>query len=189
MNRIVSAIPGRIRLRDPRLRERAPNERLRARLAALEGVRSVVGNPATGGLLLHYDATRVDRAAMESGVEAAAASELAPGAPPVPNARPRAAAARAGAVVRLERKRPPGDSGPRSEWETTGHVERRGRPHSARALARQLNGYAKLGMIGSLGASLALAAAGSKRLHIATGGLYLAFLAMHMAVHRRHLLK
>jgi hypothetical protein len=42
-------------------------------------------------------------------------------------------------------------------------------------------------MPASLAASLALAAAGAKRWHAATGGLFLAALHVHLAVHRRHL--
>lgn len=54
---------------------------------------------------------------------------------------------------------------------------------------RRLNTWAKYGMLGSLGASLVLAAAGSKKAHAATGGLFLGLLGIHMAVHRRHLFK
>lgn len=55
-------------------------------------------------------------------------------------------------------------------------------------LLRRLNLYAKFGMLGSLAVSLAAAGA-SKRLHVAAGGLSVALMLVHMAVHRRHLLK
>lgn len=56
-----------------------------------------------------------------------------------------------------------------------------------RRRSRQLNRLAKLGMLASLPASLALAAAGSKRLHVVTGGVFTLLLLAHMLVHRRHL--
>lgn len=188
MKRIVSAVPGRIRLRDPGLRERQRHERLRARLADLDGVRSVEGNVSTGSLLLRYDVATTARSAMESEVEAVAAGELAEGERAGVKA-PRRAAAERNAAKRPAPMRIVREPAAGTEWEAAGHVERRGAPYSKRAIARRLNGVAKIGMLASLGASLALAAAGAKRLHIATGGVYLALLGIHMAVHRRHLLK
>lgn len=54
-----------------------------------------------------------------------------------------------------------------------------------RSFRLRANRYAKIGALASLGASLAFAAAGRKRLHIATGYLFLAFLGVHLAVFRR----
>ncbi len=54
--------------------------------------------------------------------------------------------------------------------------------------SRRLNRSAKLGMLGSLTATL-LALTVGKRLHAASGALYLAFLAVHLANHRKNLLK
>jgi len=189
MKRIVSAVPGRIRLRDPGLRERQRHERVRVRLADLDGVRSVEGNPATGSLLLRYDVAAIARSAMEARVEAAAAGELGEGASGGPHRPVRAAAPRAIEAKGVEHARIAPAPAAGADWEASGRVDRRGPPHSGRAIARRLNGYAKIGMLASLGASLGLAAAGAKRLHIATGGVYLALLGIHMAVHRRHLLK
>lgn len=53
----------------------------------------------------------------------------------------------------------------------------------------RLNRYAKRGMAASLGASMLLAAVGKKQWHAATGGAFLACLLVHLAVHRRHLLR
>lgn len=53
----------------------------------------------------------------------------------------------------------------------------------------RINRYAKRGMLASLLVSLALAAGGVKRWHAWSGGAFLAFLAAHLAVHRRHLLR
>lgn len=58
-------------------------------------------------------------------------------------------------------------------------------PRSARM---RINRYAKAGMLGSLAASLALAATGNKRWHAATGALFVAGLLVHLTVHRRRLL-
>lgn len=52
-----------------------------------------------------------------------------------------------------------------------------------------VNRQAKRAMLASLSVSLALAAAGSKRWHALTGGMFLASLLVHLAVHRRHLLR
>lgn len=58
----------------------------------------------------------------------------------------------------------------------------------ARRVWRQrANRYAKYGAMASLAFSLLAAASGRKRLHIASGGVFLAFLGVHMYIHRRHL--
>jgi copper chaperone CopZ len=62
-------------------------------------------------------------------------------------------------------------------------------PKSKRSLKMQVNRYAKVGMLGSLATSLALAATGQKRLHAVTGGLFVACLGVHLGVHRRSLLR
>jgi len=62
-------------------------------------------------------------------------------------------------------------------------------PPSGKRAAREWNRVAKLGMLASLPVSLALAAAGSKRLHAVSGGVFTLLLLVHMAVHRRHLIK
>lgn len=143
MTRIVSAIPGRIRLRDKALRQSHCLEDLQAALSSVSGVLAAEANPATGSLLLHYDSALVDRATMEMQAEAAATAAL----------------------------------------------EGTGAPTARRRMARQFNRYSKYGMLGSLAVSMAYAAAGKKRLHALTGGLFGAFLGVHMLVHRRHLLK
>lgn len=56
-------------------------------------------------------------------------------------------------------------------------------------IRRQVNRAAKIGMLGSLGASLALAAAGSKRWHAVTGGVFVACLGVHIGLHRKALLR
>ena len=53
----------------------------------------------------------------------------------------------------------------------------------------RINRAAKAGMLGSLAVSLALAAAGNKRWHAATGLVFVVCLGVHLAVHRRRLLR
>jgi hypothetical protein len=77
MNRIVSAVPGRLRLRDLALRDHQQLERLRCTIAAFDGVRSVDGNPKAGSLVVRYDVASLEPGRIEAQVEAAAAIELA----------------------------------------------------------------------------------------------------------------
>lgn len=188
MTRIVSALPGRIRLRAPALRAPRTNERLQTAIAKFDGVRSVEGCAKSGSVLLFYDATKIDRSSMEAQVEAAAAAELGPR-----DGIPARGASRTAAPDRAAKSPDPspvkGDFHVAPARQAGMPGDRRGPPFSKRAIVRRLNGYAKVGMMASLGASLALAAAGNKRLHIATGSVYLALLGIHMAVHRRQLLK
>lgn len=181
MNRIVSALPGRIRVREPALRARRTNERLQTVLAGFDGVLSVEGNPVTGSLLLRYDVAKVSRQAIEAQLEAVVAAESADPAGSVSGKSHRSAAAEEA------RTKDAGSTG--AHPERYRRVEHRAPPYSKGAVLRRLNGFAKIGMLGSLAASLALAAAGSKRLHAATGGVYLALLGIHLAVHRGRLLK
>lgn len=77
MSRIASSLPGRIRVRDPQLRQPGRLERLRDMLAAGEGVASTEINPVTGSLLLHYNAATTPPEIMESFVDLAVDAELA----------------------------------------------------------------------------------------------------------------
>lgn len=139
MSRIASSIPGRIRVRDPKLRVPERLLRLRDALAQGMGILSVETNALTGSLLLHYDAAATAPEIMESFVDAAVDAELA---------------------------------SPRPDTTQT-----------------RLNRYAKHGMLASLAVSLAFAAAGNKRWHALSGGLFLAGLGVHLAHHRQRLLK
>lgn len=60
------------------------------------------------------------------------------------------------------------------------------RSKSGQTLKRRANRYAKYGAIASLAVSVASIYAGRKRLHVATGWLFLAFLGVHMYVHRKN---
>lgn len=76
MTRIVASIPGRIRLRDPALRQAARLARLAASLQTLAGVRAVDGNPGAGSIVIHYDAAAASVDAMEAAIEQAAERAL-----------------------------------------------------------------------------------------------------------------
>lgn len=68
--RIVSRLPGRLRLRGEDLRVSAANQALCRELLGWEGVVSAEGNPTTGGILLRYDVGHIDTEAMEAMVAA-----------------------------------------------------------------------------------------------------------------------
>lgn len=57
---ITSCIPGRVRLRHPRLHDPDESGRLCALLRVTEGILDVTANPRTGSLLVRYDTTVVD---------------------------------------------------------------------------------------------------------------------------------
>lgn len=58
-----------------------------------------------------------------------------------------------------------------------------------RSIHNRVNRAAKIGMLGSLGASLALAATGNKRWHAVTGGVFVACLGVHLGLHRKALMR
>ena len=63
------------------------------------------------------------------------------------------------------------------------------RSPARRSLRSRANRIAKVGMLGSLGASLALAATGNKRWHALSGGVFVACLGVHITLHRKALLR
>ncbi|MBK1687591.1 HMA2 domain-containing protein [Rubrivivax gelatinosus] len=149
---IVSSVPGRLRLRDARLRRDALRDAVLARLDSLPALRTLRANAAAGSVVVEYDGTRVDEAAMCREVLDAVAPWL-PAREAAPSPAPAAARPR--------------------------------RPGRRRQLARATN----VGMLASLGSSLALAAAGAKAAHVATGSVFLGLLGVHLAMHRRSLLR
>lgn len=143
---IVASIPGRLRLRDVRLRDARRCQALGEALNKLVGVVRIETMPATASVLLHYDHNICSRAAFEQAALATLAAIV-----PAPSRQVREAS--------------------------------RSRPE------RRWNRAAKWGMLISFPVSLALAAAGGKKLHVATGGLFSTLLLVHLYVHRRHWLK
>jgi len=71
MNRIVSSLPGRIRVRDKRLRHRARLELLELDLSKLPAVTELQTNAGAGSIVVNFDAEQVDPATLENQVDAA----------------------------------------------------------------------------------------------------------------------
>lgn len=142
MSRLVSSLPGRIRVRDKALRHPDRLAHVHASLARMPGVSDVQSNAATGSVLLHFDGQRIDVDDLEAQVDS-----LIDQAPVPPRAK------------------------------------------SRRALRLRVNQIAKAGMLGSLASSLALAAAGQKKWHAATGCVFVACLGAYLTVHRKHVFR
>lgn len=77
MSRVASSIPGRIRVRDTALRQPDRLARLHATLQAVDGVHDVESKPATGSVIVHYNAAHFAPEAMETLVEQHVDAELA----------------------------------------------------------------------------------------------------------------
>jgi hypothetical protein len=149
MQAIVSAVPGRLRIKDGRFAEPAAANDYVARLQQTVGGDTLLAtriNPAATSVVVRFDHRRIALAELRRHAE----TLLLP--------CPAAAAPR--------RTKPP-----------AGRRSRRMR----------LNRYAKIAALASLAASMGFAAAGSKRLHVITGMLFLACLSAHLAVFRRTL--
>lgn len=58
-----------------------------------------------------------------------------------------------------------------------------------RAQRKEINRYAKIGAMATLAVSMGALAVKQKTLHAVTGALFLLFLAPHMGIHRKKLLK
>jgi len=152
VSRIVSHLPGRLRLRHPELRMVSRNQALQATLRGWDGVLSVTGNHVTGGVLIHYDAARIPPADMETRIGAALW--------PLVSGK---------SAERTKTPEPPPSSTPSP-------------------MSWRVNRAAKIGMLGSLSGTL-LALAVGKKLHAAFGAAHLAFLAAHLTIHRKKLLR
>lgn len=142
MTRVVSTLPGRIRVRDKALRNPGVRTRVEAQLWQIEGLIVMQPNPSVGSIVLHFAAGEIDPLKLEHEIDAIIDAAIA-----TP------------------------------------------RPSGSRPLRMQVNRIAKLGMIGSLSASLVLAASGQKRWHAVTGAAFVACLGVHLGVHRRNLVR
>lgn len=151
MQRRISHVPGRLRVRDQLWRNAPQLTRLRQVLEQVSGVRMVETNPRTGSLLVLFDPALTDAKTL---------------------------------LGLLGQSTPVSGSPPSAQSESTPKPKRQ-----RRSMRLQVNQAAKLGMIGSLGVSLGLAAAGAKKGHALAGGAFLAVLAAHLTVHRRHILR
>ena len=141
MKCIVSAVPGRLRIKDSAFADATVGERIALLLSQELSLTSTRVNPGATSIVLNYDADSISPGELHRQVEQRLAAEL-------------------------------------------------GRPLlSPRRRARRLrvNRYAKIAALTSLGASLAFAAAGRKRLHVLTGTIFVASLGVHLAIFRRTL--
>jgi hypothetical protein len=77
MNRIVSSLPGRIRIRDRQLRNPDRLSQLESVLLKYKAITSLHSNPAAGSLVVNFDASLADMAVLESEVDAAVDALLA----------------------------------------------------------------------------------------------------------------
>ena len=145
MRQIVSAVPGRLRIKDDRFSEQTAAQAFVAHLQQAAGANVIIAtriNPQASSVIVNYDAERIVADDMQRQV-------------------------RALLVIPSPLRHKP-----------------RGKRRSRRL---RINRVAKIGALTSLAASLAFAAAGSKRLHIITGMVFLACLSAHLAVFRRTL--
>lgn len=141
MKRIVSAVPGRIRIKDAALAQAALGEKITQRLKRDLAVTATRINVGAASIVVNYDATALSPAEAQRQIERLLADEL--GQPPLAPRR--------------------------------------------RSRRLRVNRYAKIAALTSLGASLAFAAAGRKRLHVLTGSIFVASLGVHLAIFRRTL--
>ncbi len=139
--RIVSATPGRVRVRDRALCQPSLLRELETTLLAGAGISSCNANAAAGSLVIFFDPAELSVEALEARIDKTLELLLA--------------------------KSPVKDKSRR----------------------RQINRVAKFGMLTSLTGSLALLAAGQKRGHALAGTLFIGCLGIHLATHRRALLR
>ena len=141
MKRIVSAVPGRLRIKEAAFADAAVCARVALRLTQALTAASTRINSGAHSIVVNYDAGAMSPAQAHLQIEQLLAEELGQ----APFARRR------------------------------------------RSRRLRINRYAKIAALTSLGASLAFAAAGRKRLHVLTGGIFVACLGVHLAVFRRTL--
>lgn len=152
---LVSALPGRMRLRHPLLRRPGHNRDLAERLAALDGLRVAESSTTAGSLLVLYDPACVDRAVAEAHATASAA-----------------------AVLGTTHAAPEPAESPAPAPQTGGQ--------GGQSLTRRVNRAAKIGMMGSMAATLAALGVG-KRVHAGAGAAFVAMMLVHMAIQRKRL--
>jgi hypothetical protein len=143
MKRIVSAVPGRLRIKDGALADRALCERIALRLTQDLAITSTRINTGAASIVVAYDTDAMSPGEAHLQIERVFAEEF-----------------------------PPPQFAPRR-----------------RSRRLRVNRYAKLVALTSLGASLAFAAAGQKRMHVLTGTVFVASLGVHLAIFRRTLVR
>jgi hypothetical protein len=71
MSRIVSSIPGRIRVRDNKLRNQTTLDRLKTELLNIAAITTLEGNNRTGSLLVWFNKNVVTMSCIEAQIESA----------------------------------------------------------------------------------------------------------------------
>lgn len=160
-SRLAASVPGRLRIRqgatDP-----AQLRRWQTELTAWPEVQSIRLNPEARSLVVQYRIALCGQAEMESRVLTLCngPEQTKPQDAPVQARLP-------------------------SEAATTLATRPAKRAHRA-AWRRRANRGAKVAAMVALPVSIALVYAGNKRLHAATGWLFVAALSVHLAIHRRN---
>lgn len=77
MNRIVSSLPGRIRIRDKRLRDQARLNELRKELLKIAAITQLKGDARTGSVVVNFDPSVIEIAALETQLDSAVDKVLA----------------------------------------------------------------------------------------------------------------
>lgn len=70
MSRIVSSIPGRIRVRDKALRDQTKLDQLKKELSKIAAITALQDNVRTGSVLLRFDRNGVELSAIEADIDA-----------------------------------------------------------------------------------------------------------------------
>lgn len=76
MNRIVSSVPGRIRIRDKRLRNQERLDQLGTELAKIGAITELQANVVAGSVMVNFDYNEIDTVSLENKVEAAVDASL-----------------------------------------------------------------------------------------------------------------
>lgn len=71
MSRIVSSLPGRIRIRDKRLRDQTRQHELKKELLQITGITQLQGNVRTGSVVINFDPVAIEITALESKLDSA----------------------------------------------------------------------------------------------------------------------
>lgn len=200
---LVSNVPGRIRVRGARLRVPHGLAGIQRRLQVLPGVVSVQTNARVGSLLMRYDPIRLPPEAAMSrlsdmldsilpaslGEQARVEGDMAEKAPDEGRTESLTATEWKGWwALRAEAAASAASTSSSSD-------QREPSKHQLQARLgkinwrKRVNQVAKQGMLLSLGSSLGLVAAGSKKGHLVTGSAFVGLLGVHLAVHRKSLFK
>ncbi|PJC94201.1 hypothetical protein CUC44_05765 [Aeromonas lusitana] len=153
---MAASVPGRLRIRQGAV-DPAQLRHWQAELATWPEVQSTRLNPEARSLIVQYHVAQCEQAEMESRV-----LTLCNGPQDM-----QAHASRPSEAVTTQAPRPAK------------------RAHRA-AWRRRANRGAKIAAMVALPVSIALVYAGNKRLHAATGWLFVAALSVHLAIHRRN---